>query len=206
MTDYTDHLLLWIDVETTGLDTKRDDILEIGYILTDMEGDTLEHVSHTIIRPSMWQWKRRRLPERVRAMHEANGLLDDVDAKGMPARRAMVYDRTLIELAAKRHDAALADIHPAGSSVHFDLAMIDRLMPGMLDGLHHRVLDISSLRMAVDATGQLHAEEPDGPDRGPRTDHRVTTCLERDIDDYRHLTSGIILPGLVIDNRRTSRD
>ena len=204
MSDYTDHLLLWVDVETTGLDTRRDDILEIGLILTDMNGNQIDGAIKTVLRPRLWRWKRRHLPDRVREMHTANGLLDLAD-DAWTARAAQGWIRADIQCLAHLHEVTLAMIHPAGSSVRFDLNIIDRRMPGLLDGLHHRVLDISSLRMAVDATAENHGEERRAPIRDHQTTHRVLDCLHRDIDDYRRIASEIILPGLAI-HGRTSRD
>lgn len=73
--------LLWMDVETTGLDTQHDRILEIGLIVTDDNLIPLDEGFHSIIRYS------GETSEFITAMHTPNGLL---------AGSSLRFDRDII--------------------------------------------------------------------------------------------------------------
>ena len=67
-----------MDVETTGLDTQHDRILEIGLIVTDDNLIPLDEGFHSIIRYS------GETSEFITAMHTPNGLLAECAAPGAP--------------------------------------------------------------------------------------------------------------------------
>ena len=155
-------LLLWADVETTSLDPAEGDLLEIGLRYTDMGLKRLDDGLSTSIR-----WTGTPDPF-TRAMHTPNGLLAACrDAP--PLAQVIVWARRYVERGLDGHTVLLA-----GSSVSFDRAWLNTHMPGVLDGLHHRILDVSSLLVAVQAWAPGLAATL--PRHG--TDHRVDTCLD----------------------------
>src|ERR1041384_3576634 len=66
-----DHII-WLDLETTGSDTDKDYILEIGAIVTDRKLNELD--AKQIVLP-ITQKMESGLVDVVRKMHEDNGLL-----------------------------------------------------------------------------------------------------------------------------------
>ena len=68
--------LLWVDLETTGLDPMRCLLLEVGLLLTDDRGLELAATSVVLGYPDV----RHRVREPVvRDMHDARGLFDEVE-------------------------------------------------------------------------------------------------------------------------------
>ena len=160
--DMSDSLLLWADVETTSLNPAEGDLLEVGLRYTDMGLHQLDDGLSTPIR-----WTGTPGPF-TRAMHTPNGLLEACRT-APPLAQAIVWARRYVERGLDGHTVLLA-----GSSVSFDRAWLNTHMPGVLDGLHHRILDVSSLLVAVQAWAPGLADTLPGHE----TNQRVDTCLD----------------------------
>src|SRR4051812_10486117 len=71
--------LLWLDLETTGLDESADSIIEVGCILTTTDLHDLGEFS-AVLTPAAEGYGRMMLNDTVRTMHETNGLLASLAA------------------------------------------------------------------------------------------------------------------------------
>lgn len=166
MTDDQGILLLWMDVETDGLDPMRDHVLELGLRYTDADLNMLDSGCHLVIRCDGLV-----ADGFIRRMHGPNGLLDEITgADAIDEFSAVLTARDYVQ-------ARLADgmrVLAAGSTVRFDRAFIDALSPMILKGLSHRALDVS----AIDEAARMwwphaYADRP-----GKTTDHRCEHCLD----------------------------
>ncbi|MCO6558512.1 MAG: hypothetical protein J6575_03630 [Bifidobacterium sp.] len=164
--------LLWIDIETTGLDPEQDRILEVEMRVTDMDGTGEYGRFHAVVPCG----ERLDISKWALATHSANGLLEaSTKIDGDETHVASKFFAFVKETA--RH----ATLHPAGSSVHFDLAFLMPWIGNLLDhGIDHRWMDKSSVLMF------LQAAKAPIPETGD-TDHRTRTCLDRDIAQYRKM-------------------
>src|SRR5260370_27611204 len=70
--------LVWIDCEMTGLDLARDALIEIACIVTDGQLAALDEGVDLVIKPPAEALDN--MPEVVRDMHTASGLLDELPA------------------------------------------------------------------------------------------------------------------------------
>ena len=78
--------MVWIDCEMTGLDLTRDALVEIAVLVTDSELNVLGDGVDLIIQPPSEALTS--MPDIVRAMHTASGLLEAIEAgKGIPSPR-----------------------------------------------------------------------------------------------------------------------
>lgn len=175
-------MLLWIDIETTGLDPQTDRILEIAYRLTRLDGTWDGLGGHSIITPETradLETLTMSLP--VWRMHSANGLLDDITAHtGDETYSAL---RVAIDMADDLEDwAGDYTLHPAGTNIDFDLTHIRHQLPctRIDQWLSHRRLDLTAYRLAQLAQGHNPYQNP-----AHATDHRAKNCIERDILEYR---------------------
>lgn len=151
--------LVWVDIETTGLDPQNDSVLEVAMLITSNDLQGLYYAGSTLvidpIRPKFDQ-----MDSIVREMHVKSNLLDEHQAmiEGDPVAAFnclanMVEDHFITQLdiaVSKAHQLGgeLASTHPillAGSSVHFDRAFLKRLMPTFLGRLSYRNLDVTTL-------------------------------------------------------------
>ncbi|KOA60989.1 hypothetical protein BAAM0499_03730 [Bifidobacterium animalis subsp. animalis MCC 0499] len=179
-------LLAWLDVETTGLQAKRDALLEVGVTITDLQGVERESCSWTI--------HHDRIPctkDTVKAfgMHTANGLLEACfdDTRSVPLN--MVERGLLDMLADQARHAVDGRLHPAGTNLQFDLDWLyTKFSPegaARLESLlSYRRLDLTAFRLGAQARALMTGVESEA-EHLPSTDHRVDTCLNRDLAEYR---------------------
>ncbi len=142
--------LLWVDIETTGLDPNTDYLLEIAWQFTTLGGAALGDVRHHISA----YWPRHDSvaypwPQVVVDMHVASGLLDDIYNPEVPKAPMAQAIRSALrnDIASAKIGDGVETIYLAGSSVHFDRSFIERKMPGALDGVSHRHFDVSTLKI-----------------------------------------------------------
>lgn len=158
--------LVWIDLETTGLDETKGHILEIGIIITDRWLDRIGPPWTTVVRPSLGV-DLMNLREDVVAMHSRSGLFAEVVA----ATGAAYHTGSVAGAAASYIEACEAVGSPlCGASVHFDRRWLMHHMPGVLTKLHYRNFDVSTFRIMAELVGAPLPEK--------REAHRVIPDLE----------------------------
>jgi oligoribonuclease len=144
----TDGKLIWIDLETTGLDQDNEmsgcrnhSILEIGLHITDDRFNILDeglqiaihHLEEVIL---------SHMSDFVKDMHTKNGLLEDVKKSKLltPAVDSMVCSYL------KSHNVVEGESPICGNNVGFDKNFIAAQMPMLTRYLHYRKLDVSSFK------------------------------------------------------------
>lgn len=176
--------LLFLDLETTGSDHTKDCIIEIGAVLVDGRSLDMLGEFHAIVRPTPLGMGRLMLNGTVRAMHEANGLLDALlNGYGDPADQ--VSSDLLGWLSTHRGaDHRGRQIALAGSGVgHFDRRFLDGgPWARVLHGLTYWPIDVGVIRRAHDLwVGGL----PDGyPSVADKT-HRALEDARQHVDEAR---------------------
>ena len=144
-TTETDKPLLWLDLESTGLDTSNgDEIIEIGCILTTKDLRTLGEFT-AVVKPSDSAMARLTANQFLVEMHTANGLLDEIDN----GRSIAVVEYDLLCWLSSL--GAVRKLTLAGSGVgHFDLPTVRQHMPTLAERLNYYVIDVGTIRRAHD--------------------------------------------------------
>lgn len=152
--------IAWIDVETTGLDPKTGDLLEIAAIVTTGPGFTpvdegisvtihpqrFAHLSPADAVTAMQQHIRAVAPKPSAAgvvidMHSQNGLFDDIAAgRSVSLEEA---DRAVQEYLAQYVEPRGAIM--GGNSITLDRNFLDAYAPKTFGHLHYRSLDCTSV-------------------------------------------------------------
>lgn len=142
---------IFLDLETTGLDPKGGDILEIALIAVDRRLNELAHW-HSPVKPFHGDW-RSRLEPRVREMHEGSGLLGELhserihlkfEAGGFPTREQA--EAVALQFVAAYGTPPYANgspsVHLCGAKVGgFDRRWLDEHMPKLSEAFHYREVD-----------------------------------------------------------------
>ncbi|KAH9036140.1 oligoribonuclease [Lactarius pseudohatsudake] len=137
---YYDGPLVWIDCEMTGLDHKTDRILEIAVLITngnlEIVDDGLEFIIRTekSVLDNMNEWCTNQ--------HGASGLT----AACLESKHTTesVQDEVLNYIKKWVPQQRVAIL--AGNSVHADRVFLGKDMPKILDWLHYRIVDVSSVK------------------------------------------------------------
>ena len=131
--------IVWIDCEMTGLDLTADALIEVAAVVTDSQLNVLGEGVDVLIKPP--QQALDQMNEYVRTMHTTSGLLEEL-AQGVSTEEAldqvMAYIRQWVPQAGK---APLG-----GNSVGTDKMFLMRDMPALVDHLHYRIIDVSSVK------------------------------------------------------------
>lgn len=123
----------------TGLDLGRDALVEVAALVTDSELNILGEGVDVIIRPPAEAVAN--MPEVVRTMHTASGLLNELENGVTLAEaeaRVLAYIREHVPEAGKTP--------LCGNSVATDRGFLARDMPALEQHLHYRIVDVSSIK------------------------------------------------------------
>ena len=140
MPDAKSNRVVWIDLEMTGLDPTRDEIVEIAAIVTDGELVELDEGVSYVVRPSDLALLDG-MEDVVTTMHTESGLLPEIPG-GISVAEAgaavLEYVRSHVP------DPGRAPL--AGSSVYVDRGFLSRYLPDLDAHLHYRLIDVSTIK------------------------------------------------------------
>lgn len=172
--------IVWVDLETTGLEPEASVILEIAVVITDKHLNELAQDSCVIHHPNS---ALVGLDEWVQTQHQASGLLEDVRRSSFAL--AQVEERVL-DLVAARCPPRACPL--AGSSVCFDRRFLMRHMPKLEAHLNYRQIDVSSLKELV------RRWYPDrAPPNGFEAKHRALPDILESIAELRRYRSTVFV-------------
>lgn len=144
MASMAEPLLVWVDLEMTGLDAERDHVLQAAITFT---GPDLQ-AGEEVVDLAVWQPEAvlDLMSPRVRRWHDASGLTARVRASEQTLAEV---EAILLGLTAAR--CAQGEGILAGNSVWVDRRFLARHMPAFERYLHHRQLDVSSWKVMCQA-------------------------------------------------------
>jgi len=169
-----DSRLVWIDLEMTGLDPLRDQIIEIATVVTDgsleivAEGPNIVIHQPRSVMYEMDDWNTR--------THTASGLFAEVLASRISTEEA---ERTTLEFL-KEHCRPKSS-PMCGASICQDRRFLSRAMPDLAAFFHYRNLDVSSIKILA---GLWNPAALDGVEKDDR--HRAKSDILASIVELRH--------------------
>lgn len=137
----TEAPLVWIDCEMTGLDLTQDALIEVACIVTDAELNPLGEGLSVVIKPPAAALAA--MSDFVRTMHTTSGLLPELE-HGLSLADAQ---RAVVDHVKSLTGGARSPL--AGNTVGMDKAFLERDMPELMEMLHYRVVDVSSIKELV---------------------------------------------------------
>ena len=177
------HALVWLDLETTGIDDRSGAILEIATILTDgnlnliAEGPNLVIHQPKEVLEAMDPW--------CIEQHGASGLTEASWRSKVTVAEAEDATLTFVREHCLRGRAPLA-----GNSIGFDRRFIMHHMPRLNAYLNYRNVDVSSVKelLARWSPATIAATEK-------ASTHRALNDIRESIDELRHYRAAFFKSG-----------
>ncbi|WFB09393.1 oligoribonuclease [Streptomyces sp. LX-29] len=175
--------MVWIDCEMTGLSLADDALIEVAALVTDSELNILGDGVDIVIRPPAKALAT--MPEVVREMHTASGLLAELDGGTTledAQRQVLAYIREHVPEAGK---APLC-----GNSVGTDRGFLSRDMPELEVYLHYRIVDVSSIKELARRwypRAYFNSPEKNG-------NHRALADIRESIAELRYYREAVFVP------------
>lgn len=175
--------MVWVDCEMTGLDLARDALIEVAALVTDSELNVLGAGVNVVIKPPPGALEQ--MSDVVVAMHTASGLLDRLDTgTTIAAAQEQVLDYVR-QFAPEPRRAPLA-----GNSVGTDRTFLERDMRELVDHLHYRVVDVSSVKELTRRWfPKVYYASPE-----KTGGHRALGDIRDSIDELRYYRATVFVP------------
>ena len=132
--------LVWIDCEMTGLDVERDALIEVAVVVTDGDLTIVDPGMDVLITPPAGALEN--MNDFVRHMHTSSGLLEDLKTDAVAMEEATEQVLSYIKRFVPQEGKALL----AGNSVGTDKMFLEANMPSVINHLHYRLVDVSSIK------------------------------------------------------------
>jgi len=133
-------MLVWMDLEMTGLDPSRHVIVEIATLVTDdnleMVGEGLDLVVH---QPPA---ALAEMEDIVRNMHTSSGLIKEIEASTISLEDAGAQTLEFI----KNHVPEPRSVPLCGNSIGTDRRFLAAYLADVEEYLHYRSIDVSSVK------------------------------------------------------------
>ena len=185
-----------LDIETTGLRTATDVILEVGAILLDKNLKEIARFSQ-LVNDDVTLCKMNELRRRATSgdanakfvweMHVNSGLWHDMVttpdiytlADVQQGLEDFFVDNGFADVGTNKSAVTLA-----GSSIHFDMEFLTAYMPEVIEFFHYRRLDVSGFKVAIDSWQPVLKEKRDAELSKDKA-HRVLADCEASIAELR---------------------
>jgi oligoribonuclease len=167
----------------TGLDLRRDALIEVAALVTDSELTVLGDGIDVVIRPPAEALDT--MVDVVRTMHTTSGLLTELEA-GMTMTEA--EDAVLGYIRQWAPEARRAPL--AGNSVATDRGFLARDMPTLEQHLHYRIVDVSSIKeLARRWYPRVYFASP-----VKRGGHRALADIRESIEELKYYREVLFVP------------
>lgn len=147
--------MVWMDLEMTGLDVKKDRILEISCLITDKDLSVVAECPTLVIHQpdnvlsSMAEWSIKQ--------HGKTGLTDASKNSTLTTEEA---ERLLLEFLKSHIPEKSCPL--AGNSIYMDRMFLNTYMPSLNDYIHYRMIDVSSIKeLCRRWNPQVFSKQPD---------------------------------------------
>jgi oligoribonuclease len=177
-------VLVWIDMEMTGLEPERERIIEMAVILTDGQlveiaaGPAIVIHQDDAVLAAMDDWNKKH--------HGGSGLVERVVASTITDADAETQTLAFINAHVGAKDRPVL----AGNSIHQDRRFIRAYMPALEKRLHYRMVDVSTIKeLARRWYPAVIAKQPAKKDT-----HRALDDIRESIDELRYYRQHVFVP------------
>lgn len=186
-------VMIWVDLEMTGLNTQVHTIVEIAVIATDVDLTPLDAGIDLVVRAEDADLEN--IDPFVRTMHQRSGLLKAIEAS----------DLSLLEAGARALDYVKQHVGPGiapmcGNSIGMDRRFLDTYLPEFDQYLHYRSVDVSSIKeLCRRWQPEAYAKRP-----SKRGSHRALDDIMESIAELQYYRGAIFDSGFITSPSRMS--
>ncbi len=175
--------IVWIDCEMTGLNLEADALIEVAALVTDSELNILGEGVDVVIKPDPGALAQ--MNDFVRNMHTSSKLLDELPA-GLSMEEAQA--KVLAYIKAHVPDPGKAPL--GGNSVGTDRMFLARDMPEIVEHLHYRVIDVSTIKeLSRRWYARAYFQAP-----AKHGGHRALGDIQDSINELRYYREAVFVP------------
>lgn len=166
-------MLLWMDLEMTGLDPVEDRIMEVAAVVTDWDFKEIatytavKKVGPGIVASRMDNEFWRTFPE----------VRDALVAQNLTGKNGRTVENELLEFVAEHFDED-KPVLLAGNSIHQDRKFIDNEWPRLAARLHYRMLDVSAWKVVFEGKYGKKFAKPES--------HRALADIRGSIEELQY--------------------
>lgn len=142
MSNISEHNLIWIDLEMTGLDTDNDEIIEIATVITDSQLNVL--AEGPVLAIHLPEERLQQMDDWNRKQHGGSGLWKRVVESTISLADA---EQQTLDFLAEWVPAGKSPM--CGNSICQDRRFMHRQMPTLERYFHYRHLDVSSFKEVI---------------------------------------------------------
>lgn len=162
--------LLWVDLEMTGLDVRKERIIEVACIVTDLQFHELGSYEAIVKQDqtfldNMDEWNKR--------THGESGLASQVPLGKRPSEVETELINIVTQFFKKTDKPILA-----GNSISQDRLFIDEYMKSFASLLHYRMLDVSSWKIIMSNRFNINYKKSNS--------HRALDDIRESIAELKH--------------------
>ncbi|MGP8059902.1 MAG: oligoribonuclease [Acidimicrobiales bacterium] len=177
-------MLVWMDLEMTGLDPGRHTIVEIATLVTDDDLTVVAEGPDLVVRATPEQLAA--MDDFVRDMHTRSGLLAAIEASTTTLEEAGQATMAFL----RQHLPSAGSVPLAGNSIGTDRRFLAAELPEIENYLHYRSVDVSSIKELA------RRWYPDAVAGAPakKTSHRAMDDIKESVAELTYYRGAIFQP------------
>ncbi len=168
--------LVWLDLETTGIDVDARVILEVATIITDKSLNIIAEGPDLVIHHP--EDVLEQMDEWCRKQHRISGLIEEVRRSTVSLTQA---EEELTSFVAEYCPPRSCPL--CGNSICFDRRFLIRYMPRLNTLLSYRNVDVSTVKELV---GRWYPEELASIGNSKTSKHRALSDIRESIEELQH--------------------
>ena len=178
-------MLVWMDLEMTGLDPARNAIVEIATLVTDDDLHLVAEGPDLVVHQPPDALAK--MDDVVRKMHTKSGLLAAIETSTLSLEDAGKQTLDFI----KQHVPEPRTVPLAGNSIGMDRRFLAAYLPEIEQHLHYRSVDVSTVKeLCLRWYPDVLADAPE-----KAGGHRALDDIRESVNELRYYRSSVFVPG-----------
>lgn len=178
-------MLVWMDLEMTGLEPDKHVIVEIATLITDDQLQVIAEGPDLVIHAS--EEELSHMGDFVTSMHTRSGLLPQIQASTISVAEAQAQTLAFI----KEHVKEARAVPLCGNSIGTDRRFLQEYMPELEAYLHYRNVDVSTIKELAKRWYPTVLEKAEAKE----TTHRAMDDIKESIAELAFYREHLFIPG-----------